>query len=118
MPHGELVKVLASSKIFILNSSYEGMAHSILEAFAAGVPVIASDIEPNYELIKNGWNGILVPMEPRKENVESIRESVKALGKGNLAETIVENARSKLSEHSWDAVLSETEALLARLANP
>ena len=113
MPHRELMAELAGSEMFVLNSSYEGMAHSILEAFAAGTPVIASDIEPNRELIRNGENGLLVPLEPREENVRGIRDAVHMLRDGGSAEKLAENARSKLKGHSWDNVLGETESVLA-----
>ncbi len=38
-----------------------------MEAMAAGVPVMASDIPANRELITNGESGILVPMNVRSE---------------------------------------------------
>jgi|GEM_PF-1838433 len=113
MPHKELMAALSGSEMFVLNSSYEGMAHSILEAFAAGTPVIASDIEPNRELITDGENGLLVPLEPREKNVEGIRKAVERLRDKGFATKIAGNAQSKLKEHSWGEVLKETESVLA-----
>jgi len=116
MPHKELMSTLAESKIFILNSSYEGMAHSILEAFAAGTPVIASDIEPNRELIKDGLNGILVPLEPRERNVSAIREAVMKLRDKEFADMLARNGGSKLKDHSWPNIIRETEEVLLGVA--
>ena len=113
MPHKELMAALSGSEMFVLNSSYEGMAHSILEAFAAGTPVIASDIEPNRELITDGENGLLVPLEPREKNIGGMRKAVGRLRDRGFAARIAENARSKLGEHSWEGVLGETESVLA-----
>ncbi|MDO5553005.1 MAG: glycosyltransferase [Planctomycetia bacterium] len=42
-------------------SAYEGQSNSILEAMAAGVPVIASDIPGNRELVVPGQTGMLIP---------------------------------------------------------
>lgn len=42
-------------------SAYEGQSNSILEAMAAGVPVLASDIPGNRELIVSGETGLLIP---------------------------------------------------------
>ena len=46
--------------LFWLASEYEGMSNSLMEAMLAGVPVIASNISANRELILNGETGILV----------------------------------------------------------
>jgi glycosyltransferase involved in cell wall biosynthesis len=43
-----------------LASDFEGMSNSIMEAMAAGVPVVASDIPPNRELVVDGQTGFLV----------------------------------------------------------
>ena len=43
-----------------LASDFEGMSNSIMEAMAAGVPVVATDIPPNRELVVDGETGFLV----------------------------------------------------------
>jgi glycosyltransferase involved in cell wall biosynthesis len=50
---------LIASDIFVLPSIVEGMSNSLLEAMAAGCAIIASDIEPNKELIIDNINGLL-----------------------------------------------------------
>lgn len=56
MPHFDLLW---------LASSYEGMPNSILEAMAAAVPVVASDIPGNRDLVVPGVTGYLVPVGDR-----------------------------------------------------
>jgi len=46
--------------VFWLASDFEGMSNSIMEAMAAGVPVVATDIAPNRELVVDGETGYLV----------------------------------------------------------
>lgn len=52
--------LLPAIDIFVLPSLYEGMSNSLLEAMAAGRPVIATDIPENRELISDPENGLLM----------------------------------------------------------
>ena len=46
--------------VFINVSSSEGIPISIMEAMSAGIPVIATDVGGNSEIVKNGQNGFLI----------------------------------------------------------
>lgn len=50
-----------------LGSEYEGQSNAILEAMTAGVPVIATDIPGNRDLVVDGVTGYLVPLGDRFE---------------------------------------------------
>lgn len=56
----DAAKLISLMDVFWLASDFEGMSNSIMEAMAAGVPVIASDIPPNRELVIDGVTGYLV----------------------------------------------------------
>jgi len=60
LPHSEVLKYLGAADIFILNSSYEGLSHVLIEAMQMGAPVIATDAGGNPELVENGVTGLLV----------------------------------------------------------
>jgi len=64
--------LLAISDLFVLPSLYEGMPLSILEAMAAHVPVIATDIPGNNELIAPDKTGTLTPAQSPDALAEAI----------------------------------------------
>lgn len=53
---------LAHSQIFVLPSFAEGMSNALLEAQAAGLACVASDIPPNQAVIGHGKTGLLFPV--------------------------------------------------------
>lgn len=56
----ELPNYLAEAKFFVLNSSYEGSPHSLIEAMSSGMPVVARENTGTSELVSSGKNGLLV----------------------------------------------------------
>ena len=56
----DTIRFTRAFDVFWLASDFEGMSNSIMEAMAAGVPVVASDIGPNRELVVDGETGYIV----------------------------------------------------------
>jgi glycosyltransferase involved in cell wall biosynthesis len=52
---------LSTADIFVLPSRSEGFSNAILEAMAASLPVVATDVGGNSEAVKDGVSGFLVP---------------------------------------------------------
>jgi len=52
--------LLAASDVFVLSSDSEGMSNTIIEAMAAGRPVVATNVGGNPELVVDGETGLLV----------------------------------------------------------
>jgi sugar transferase (PEP-CTERM/EpsH1 system associated) len=57
----DIPDLLRSMDIFVLPSLAEGISNTILEAMATGLPVIATDVGGNPELVVDGVTGYLVP---------------------------------------------------------
>jgi glycosyltransferase involved in cell wall biosynthesis len=61
LDHAHALPLLADARALVMPSvNYEGSPKAILEAFAAGVPVLASDIGGLPELVHDGVNGVLL----------------------------------------------------------
>lgn len=54
---------LSEADIFVLPSRSEGFSNAIIEAMAASLPVIATDVGGNSEAVKDGVSGFLVPSD-------------------------------------------------------
>jgi len=52
---------IASARVFVLNSIHEGLPHVVLEAHAAGTPVVATDVGGTGEAVAHECSGLLVP---------------------------------------------------------
>lgn len=57
----DVPELLAAASVFVLSSRSEGLPISVLEAMAAGLPVIASDVGGLREQVEDGVTGLLVP---------------------------------------------------------
>ena len=104
-PHEELKTYLAASDMFVLNTAYEGFSHQILEAMAAGVPVITTNAGGNSELIKQGENGFMV-----KYNDElNLTEAIKALFEHqDIREKFIEKGKKTAEKFTVQKMTEET----------
>ncbi len=68
----DIPELLAESDLFILPSRYEGLGLVLLEAMAAGVPIIASNIDGPAELIEHEKNGLLFESENHLDLADKI----------------------------------------------
>ncbi|WLQ14631.1 glycosyltransferase [Hahella aquimaris] len=61
LPHHEVLRLYSESQIFVLSSLLEGRPNVVVEAMAAGLCVISTDILAVKDVITDGDNGLLFP---------------------------------------------------------
>lgn len=59
----DIPTLLRSMEVFVLPSLGEGISNTLLEAMATGLPVVATRVGGNPELVEHGVNGLLVPRD-------------------------------------------------------
>lgn len=90
VPHSEIASFFEQASIFVLPSRGEGFALAALEAAAFELPIIATDVDGAAELVADGANGWLVPVDDVDQLAEKIRDllsspqKAKSMGKRNL----------------------------------
>ncbi len=104
--------VFARSTIFVLNTNYEGLPHSVLNAMRAGLPVITTAVGGNMEVVQNEENGILVPYNDERAWFEAI---TRLLNDENLQARFIANSQKTLENFRWDKLVDETMKAIREL---
>jgi glycosyltransferase involved in cell wall biosynthesis len=70
----DVPELLAALDAYVCSSNYEGISLSILEAMAAGTPIVATMVGGNPELIQHGRTGLLIPSGDATALGEALRQ--------------------------------------------
>lgn len=108
----ELKVYLAAADMFVLNTAYEGFSHQILEAMAAGVPVISTNAGGNPELIKQGENGFMVKYNDELNLVEAIKG---VFNHEDIREKFIEEGKKTAQKFTVQKMADETVKLFDSL---
>lgn len=112
LPHRDLLHYLTAGDIFVLNTGYEGFSHLILEAMAMGIPIIATSVGGNPELIEDGKSGALT----KYGDNEQLKEKIFNLYNDKATSFYFsENAKKKVKNFSKEKMLEETTGLFNAL---
>ena len=106
---------LKISDLFVLSSISEGLSNALLEAMACGLPVVATKVSGNVDLIEDGINGFLVEPGNPKALASAIE---KVLNDENLSKKMGEANRKKIEKYySLEKVVSSYIAIYKELIN-
>ena len=82
--------------IFVLTSKSEGLSLTLIEALAAGLPIVTTDVGGNSEVVEHGFDGFLIPPDDK----EAFKRAVlKVARDGKLCQTFSRNGRQRFQEH-------------------
>jgi len=109
----DVAEFLSQLDVFVSASSSEAFGLAIVEAMAAGVPVIATASDGAREIITDSQTGRLVPIGDVDELAKRIGE---LLGDSAERKRLADNARSKAAEDfSLPRMIAETEAVYSQV---
>jgi glycosyltransferase involved in cell wall biosynthesis len=109
----DVPKLLRETTISVLPTLSESFSNSLLEAMALGIPIVATNVGGNPELITDGEHGILVP--PRDTAALS-RSIIRLLESPELGQRLGNAAREKVvRRYSLETILHQTEDLYIEL---
>jgi len=98
----KLIELYQNATIFVLPSHYEGLPTTLLEAMSCGLPVVATAVSGNLDVIESGKNGILVPIKSPDKMAEAVSS---LLNDENLRTELGIVARNTIEEKfTWDAI--------------
>jgi len=112
---GSPATVLDASDVFVLSSRYEGFPNALLEAMAAGLPVIAADCASGpRHIVRNGIDGVLVP----PEDVSALSNAMRALmADPQRRQDLGARATEVVERFSVDRVMGQWERVLQSVLN-
>jgi len=107
--HRNAVNFYAASDAFVFPTLYEGLAKALLEAMACGLPVVATNVGGNPDVITHGETGLLI--EP--DNVDQLADAlIKVLSEPSLARDMGLRARGIMEKHfTWKVAARKIMAI-------
>jgi glycosyltransferase involved in cell wall biosynthesis len=109
----ETLGLMTACDVFVLNSTYEGFPHVVLEAMCAGLPVVATAVGGTPELVRDGENGLLISSHANGALASTLR---KLLSCSEERQRLVAGARETTQRFRRSAMIEATEAALRACA--
>jgi D-inositol-3-phosphate glycosyltransferase len=107
----ELREQYRNADVFVLPSEREGMPLVLLEALAMGLPIVATDVPGNRDLVVHGQNGVLVPLaDPSalRQGLLSVTSDLRRYVR------MSEESQRIAGRYSWKVVAAQFEPVYAQ----
>ena len=113
VPYDKLEQSYQYADIFVLTSLSEGMPSVILEAMGCGLPIIASDVGGNNEIVKEGENGFLI----QGDDIEYLaKRLVTLVNDASLRQAQGKRSRELAQQYDWSHIMGRYNELYAKFA--
>lgn len=113
VPHARVPLYVRAAELFVLNSEYEGLSHTLLEVSAIGTPIVSSNVCGNPEVVEDGVNGLTVP--PR--DPDALRAALeRLLGDADLQQRFVNEGLAGGIRFLRTQTYPQVEAVLLEVA--
>jgi glycosyltransferase involved in cell wall biosynthesis len=109
----EIAERYRAADVFVFPSRDEGMPNVVLEAMASGLPIVATAIAGNEELVRDGENGFLVPPDDPAALAAAL---VRIVADANAREQMSRASRVRIErEYTWPQIARRYLVWLVRL---
>ncbi len=109
LTHDQVFRYIKAADIFLLNTAYEGLSHQLQEVMSIGTPIITTPVGGNPELITDGVEGLLVPVD----DVAGFDTAIdRLLAEAEVCDEMTAAARARLAHFAPDASMSTLVTLL------
>lgn len=116
IPSAEVRQRMRGVDAFVLNSTYEGLPHVVLEAMSVGIPVIATNAGGTGEVVENEVTGLLIPVGDEA----ALQAAIERLWSDpDLIKRLTTTAAERLAAHfDFTAMVDATAATLRAAIAP
>lgn len=112
VPHAKIPSYIRACDLFVLNSRYEGLSHTLLEVLYLDTPMVASDVCGNPEVVEHEKNGLLVDAYDSDALAKAMQ---RMLGDPALCEQFVAQGRTRRGDFERETNFRQVEKALLRV---
>jgi glycosyltransferase involved in cell wall biosynthesis len=112
VPHGEIVRWLAGADVFLNTTNVDNTPVSVLEAQAAGLCVVSTNVGGLPFLLESGRDALLVPPDDAPAMAAAV---LRVVSEPPLALALAASGHDRVQRFDWSHVLPQWEALLTRV---
>ena len=111
--HKNMAKYLKTSDVFVRASRSEGLGNSFIEAMAAGLPIIGTNVGGIPDFLRDGESGLFTKVEDEKDLAEKI---LLLLHDESLRQKLIRQGRDlAIRDYSWDEVARRMAVIFTKL---
>lgn len=109
----DIPEIMANFDIFMLPSLWEGMPRSVIEAMALSKPVVVHGIGGIDEVVENGKNGFIIPIDHTSDFAEKI---CLLLDNGRMRREMGKAGKINARDYDFDSIVRKTAQLYRKLS--